>query len=71
MLKDLIGKRIRLLDMPDDPSFGKTLHAGDLGTVEDVNRVHMHPRPFTQVWVKFDNGAYLALLLTVDSFEVV
>ena len=66
--KYLIGKRIKLLDMKDDPSFGKTLHAGDLGTVEDVDRVNMAPRPFTQVWVKFDNGDYIALLLGVDSF---
>ena len=69
--KYLIGKRIKLLDMKDDPAFGKTLNKGDLGTVEDVNTVHMAPRPFTQVWVKFDNGSHIALLMGVDSYEVI
>ena len=71
MSENLIGKRIKLLNMLNDPSFGKTIHKGDLGTVDDVNHVTMAPRPFTQIWVKFDNGAYITLLLAVDSFEVV
>ena len=70
MYENLIGKRIKLLDMKDDPSFGKTLNKGDLGTVEDVYTVNMIP-PFTQIWVNFDNGVSIALLSDADKFEVV
>lgn len=71
MYDHLIGKRIKLLNMRKDPAFGKTLFEGDLGTIESINPVHMAPRPFTQIWVKFDNGSYIALLMDVDNFEVV
>ena len=57
--------------MKDDPSFGKTLHKGDRGIIESIDEVKMAPRPFTQVWVKFDNGSHIALILYVDKFEVV
>lgn len=70
MYDHLIGKRIKLLNMIDDPGFGKTLHKGDLGTVESVDTVDMQP-PFTQIWVDFDNGIYIALLVGIDKFEVV
>ena len=71
MFEKLVGKRIKLLDMLHDPAFGKTLNKGDLGTVEDVYTVNMAPRPFTQIWVNFDNGVSIALLSDVDKFEVV
>lgn len=73
MYDHLIGKRIKLLDMKDDPSFGKTLNSGDLGTVESIDEVHMQNRllSFVQVWVKFDNSSYIALLMNEDKFEVV
>ena len=71
ILDNLVGKRIKLLDMKDDPSFGKTLHKGDRGIIESIDEVKMAPRPFTQVWVKFDNGSHIALILYVDKFEVV
>lgn len=71
MYDHLIGKRIRLLRMRADPSFGKTLFEGDLGTIESINTVKMSPRLFTQIWVKFDNGSFIALLMDIDNFEVV
>lgn len=70
MLEHLIGKRIKLLDMKNDLAFGKTLNRGDIGTVTDVNRVDLPPRPFTQIWVKFDSGSYIALLMGEDRFEI-
>lgn len=71
MYEYLIGKRIKLIHMGNDPSFGKTLNRGDLGTVKDVNTVDTLLEPFTQVWVEFDNGSFIALLMGVDTFEVI
>ena len=67
MYDSIIGKRIRLLSMKNE----QVLHKGDLGTVESINTVHMGPRPFTQIWVKWDNGSSIAILPEVDRFEVV
>ena len=55
--------------MRDDPTWNKTLKKGDLGTIESVSHVDAFNE--TQVWVKFDNGSYLALLVGVDEFEIV
>ena len=68
MLENLIGKRIKLV-YTSDP-YTKLL-PGDLGTVVDVNTVNMAPRPFTQIWVKWDSGYSLALLHGKDKYEVV
>lgn len=57
--------------MENDLSFGKTLNRGDLGTVDSINTVNLPSKPFTQVWVKFDNGSFIALLMGIDTFEVV
>jgi len=70
MYDHLIGKRIKLHHMPNDPSFGKSLHRGDLGTIESVDTVNMK-YPFTQVWVRFDNGVHIALIMYVDTFTVI
>ena len=70
MLEDLVGKRIKLLDMKNELSFGKTLKRGDIGTVVDVNKVNLLPKPFTQIWVKFDSGSFIALLMGEDRFEI-
>lgn len=63
----LIGKRIKLLHTSD--SFTR-LKAGDLGTVVDVDTVNLPPKPFTQVWVEWDSGSSLALIVGEDKFEV-
>lgn len=63
----LIGKRIRLLYTSDPYT---KLKAGDEGMVVDVSTVNLPPRPFTQVWVKWDSGSNLALVFGEDRFEV-
>lgn len=68
MLENLIDKRIKLLFTSDPYT---KLKPGDLGTVVEISTVNMAPRPFTQIWVKWDNGSSLALILGVDSYEVV
>jgi len=68
MSEKLIGKRIKLL-FTDDPY--TKLKPGDMGNVLHVSQVKMAPRPFTQIWVKWDNGSSLALIQGVDSYEVV
>jgi hypothetical protein len=64
-LKNLIGRRIRLLHT-DDPY--TTLKFGSLGTVTDIT---ITPDGQYQVWCKWDNGSGLALLPGTDMFEFV
>lgn len=66
-LEHLVGKRIELVHM-DDPY--TTLKPGDLGTIESIDKVDLPPRPFIQVWVKFDNGSHIALLYGEDKFNI-
>lgn len=63
----LIGKRIRLTYTSDQYT---SLKPGDEGLVVDVDTVNLPPRPFSQVWVKWDNGSNLALIMGEDRFEV-
>ena len=62
------GDRIELLAMPEDPY---PIERGSLGTVEDV-----HDLPFldcqsrTQVWVKWDSGRSLSLIMPPDQVRV-
>jgi len=63
----LIGKRIKLLHTSDPYT---KLKPGDIGTVIDVHTVRL-PKPFTQIWVKWDSGSNLALIAGEDSYEVV
>ena len=63
------GQRIRLVSMRNDPSWNKTLRKGDEGTVESVSCIDITGD--TQVWVDFDNGTHIALLLGVDQFEII
>ena len=62
-----IGKRIKLINTNDPYT---SLKPGDLGTVVDISRVDLPPKPFTQIWVEWDNGSNLALIMGEDSFEV-
>ena len=71
MLENLIGKRIKLVSTNDPYT---NLKPGDVGNVIDVSTIDManlSPRPFTQIWVKWDNGSGLALIYGEDKFEVV
>lgn len=54
------GTRIRLLDMPNDPA---PIGFGTTGTVTDGNGA--------QMWVDWDNGRNLALLVGLDKYEVI
>lgn len=64
-MDNLIGKRIRLIDMPNDPC---PIPTGTTGTVQSVTP------PFqgsTQVMVKWDNDRTLSLVVPPDRFEVI
>ena len=66
--RNLIGRRIRLLD---DERFTKVftkLHFGSLGTIEDISMTSCND---IIVWCKWDEGYTLALNATKDSFEFV
>ena len=67
-MSDLVGKRVRLLHTSDPYTL---LNRGDEGVVFDVWEVDLPPKPFVQVWVKWDEGSTLALILGDDNFEVV
>lgn len=61
------GKRIKLISTGDPYT---SLKRGDLGIVFDVDTVNLPPKPFTQVWVEWDSGSKLALIIGEDSFEI-
>ncbi len=62
-----IGKRIKLVSTKDPYT---SLKPGDLGTVVDVLRVDLPPKPFTQIWIEWDNGSLLALIQDTDYYEI-
>ena len=64
-LRNLIGRRIRLLHT-DDPY--TKLHYGSRGTVEDITTT---PAGDIQIWCSWDEGSTLALIPSKDSFEFV
>lgn len=68
IMNNLEGKRIKLISTSDPYT---SLKPGDMGTVVDVLRVDLPQSPFTQIWVKWDNGSNLALIDNKDSFDVV
>jgi len=63
-----IGKRVKLIRTEDPYT---KLKSGDRGTIIDVNTIDMRPidKPFTQVWIKWDNGSTLALIRGEDQFR--
>jgi hypothetical protein len=62
-VKHLIGKRIRLLSMSDEPN---PIPVGIEGVVDGV----MFDRGQWQLDVKWDNGRSLMLIYPHDKFEV-
>ena len=61
---DLIGKRIRLLSMPLDPS---PIQKGATGTVRAVGGFG----DWEQIHVNWDNGRTLMLVVPPDRYEVI
>jgi hypothetical protein len=64
-MKNLIGRRVRLLHTDD--AYTK-LHYGSLGTIQDITDT---PWGEIQVWCKWDEGSRLALIPGKDLFEFV
>ena len=62
--KELVGKRIKLLSMPNDPD---PIPIGSEGLVEMVGSEFDNT---TQIFVKWDNGRSLILLGGLDEFQV-
>ena len=62
-LKNLIGRRVRLIHT-DDPY--TKLKYGSLGTINDISST---PWGDIQVWVKWDSGSGLAMIMGQDVFE--
>ena len=62
--KELVGKRIKLLSMPNDPA---PIPIGSEGLVEMVGSEFDNT---TQIFVKWDNGRSLILLGGLDEFQV-
>ncbi|NIU00388.1 MAG: hypothetical protein GWN01_05450 [Nitrosopumilaceae archaeon] len=64
-----VGDRIYLLKTTD-PYIDLTLNEY-IGRVFDINYVNLD-EPFTQIWVKFDNGSQFALIPEFgDKFKVI
>ena len=61
--KELVGKRIKLLSMPNDPD---PIPIGSEGLVEMVGSEFDNT---TQIFVKWDNGRSLILLGGLDEFQ--
>ena len=61
----LVGKRIKLISMPNDPD---PIPVGSEGVVEMIGSEFQGS---TQIFVKWDNGRNLMLLSDVDQFIVV
>lgn len=57
----LLGKRVRIIDMPDDPC---PVETGTLGTVNYIDDIGT-------IFVKWDNGRSLGLVPGIDKWEYV
>jgi hypothetical protein len=64
------GDRVKLVKTNDPYT---SLQPGALGTVDSEDKVeHLMDKPFTQIWVKWDDGGLLALIPEAgDEFEIV
>lgn len=59
-IKSLIGKRIRLTQMLDDP---RPLVSGSMGTIRHIDSLGT-------IHVNWDNGRQLGVIPDVDSYEI-
>jgi len=57
---DLIGKRIRLIEMFDEPY---PIESGTLGTIYHIGGGILN--------VKWDNGRTLGVVIDLDNFEII
>lgn len=65
----VVGDRIRLLHMPNDPC---PIPAGTTGTVTAiVDLSFVHKKPDAQIQVKWDINRSISLIWPLDSFEVI
>ena len=62
-----VGTRIRMSHMPDDPD---PIPAGTLGTVRGSSPGFL-PSDGDVLWVSWDNGRSLNVLVGVDQFDIV
>ena len=58
---EIVGKRIKLIEMVDDPYPVKNGMKGIITHVDDLNQIH----------VKWDNGRSLAVIPEIDKFEII
>jgi hypothetical protein len=64
----LLGKRIELIEMRDDPA---PLPEGSRGVVTRASTHDFGTGPFTQVAVEWDNGRTLMLVVPPDRFRII
>jgi hypothetical protein len=57
---DLIGKRIKLIEMKEDPH---PIESGTMGTIYHIG--------YDTLNVKWDNGRQLGVIVDVDEFEII
>lgn len=67
-LMALEGKRIKLIDMPDDPN---PIPPGSTGTVRKVTHIRWGGRDDYQIMMNWDIGRSLAIIFPNDMFEVI
>jgi hypothetical protein len=60
LTKDLIGKRIKLIEMKEDPY---PIESGTMGTIYHFGSDIIN--------VKWDNGRQLGVVVDVDDFEII
>lgn len=63
---NLKGRRIKLIRTDDQYT---DLKSGDMGTIELIN-VSESPFMESQIFVEWDNGSNLILLVGVDHYEI-
>jgi len=66
-MQHLINRRIRLINMPNDPD---PIPSGSEGTVVSVTNMGWIERGQWQLDVKWNNGRTLSLVIPPDTFEV-
>lgn len=65
MFENLVGVRIKLISMPNDPD---PIPVGTEGTIEMIGS---EIQGSTQIFVKWDNGRNLTLLSDIDQFAII